>query len=230
MAVKVFQPSQYKEEIKQLLRDGTPIDEITGKYPLSERTLFRYQNEVEEEKKGQTQTVKKTGTNPVGAGAGVSKDSFTATGTPFINQSGQEFVYVGPIRMPVMDFGYSSARNLFIVADTYEQAKSEFKFPPNLKVGDFCAELCQAFRMMMGMDVIGGGAYPVRIEAEMEGQGDGTATESGPAGKTDTTVSADSEKRGGGDVKAGGRNSPGSGEQRRRGTNRRGNTAKAGKP
>lgn len=51
MAVKVFQPSQYKEEAKQLLRDGKTPEEVHTILPLSVRTLYRYFSEVQEEKK-----------------------------------------------------------------------------------------------------------------------------------------------------------------------------------
>ena len=52
MAVKVFQPSQHKEEIKQLLRDGISVEECSTRFPLSERTIYRYWKEIQDEKSG----------------------------------------------------------------------------------------------------------------------------------------------------------------------------------
>lgn len=92
---------------------------------------------------------------------GVSQDSFTPAGTPSDLKTPQ-WLTIGTFRMPYEDWGYSSAVNLLVVAETYAQAKKEYSF--NGKVGDFLAELCQAFRIMKGWDVIAAGYQePVEI-------------------------------------------------------------------
>jgi len=72
MPVKIFQPSQHKEEIKQLLRDGISVEECATRFPLSERTIYRYLREVQDEGSGKvteerTISAQKvvTGTKPV---------------------------------------------------------------------------------------------------------------------------------------------------------------------
>lgn len=52
MPVKIFQPSQHKEEIKQLLREGVTVEECATRFPLTERTIYRYLKEVQNEKAG----------------------------------------------------------------------------------------------------------------------------------------------------------------------------------
>ena len=61
MPVKIFQPSQHKEEIKQLLRDGITVEECATRFPLSERTIYRYLGEVQHEEKGKTPPEAKPG-------------------------------------------------------------------------------------------------------------------------------------------------------------------------
>lgn len=97
---------------------------------------------------------------------GVSQDSFTPAGTPSDLKTPQ-WLTIGTFRMPYEDWGYSSAVNLLVVAETYAQAKKEYSF--NGKVGDFLAELCQAFRIMKGWDVIAAGYQePVEIKKGSE--------------------------------------------------------------
>jgi len=52
MPVKIFQPSKHKDEIKQLLRDGITVEECATRFPLSERTIYRYLKEVQSESSG----------------------------------------------------------------------------------------------------------------------------------------------------------------------------------
>jgi len=85
---------------------------------------------------------------------GVSAEGFTPAGIPSDTKSPQ-YLTIGTFRMPYEDWGYSSTVNLLIVAETYAQAKKEYGF--DSKVGDFIAELCQAFRIMKGWDVIAAG-------------------------------------------------------------------------
>ena len=168
MAVKIFQPNENRDEIKQQFRDGVPLEEILTKYPVARRTAYRYKKEVEDEKTNPpapASGVKKT-VSASAAVPGVAKESFTPQGTPVNPPPGApagEYLTVGTLRMPLLDWGYSKTRNLFIVADTFEIAKQEYGFPQTMKVGDFMAELCQAFRIMRGWDVIGIGVYPVKI-------------------------------------------------------------------
>lgn len=49
-----FQPSPLKEEAKQALQDGMSVKDATVKFQLSERTLYEYKKELEDEKKGVT--------------------------------------------------------------------------------------------------------------------------------------------------------------------------------
>jgi DNA-binding NarL/FixJ family response regulator len=48
---KLFQANEHKETIKHLLREGTTVKEILDRFPISERTVMRYNKEVREEKK-----------------------------------------------------------------------------------------------------------------------------------------------------------------------------------
>lgn len=52
MPPKIFQPSQHKGEIKQLLRDGVTPEECAVRFPISERTAYRYLAEVKKETSG----------------------------------------------------------------------------------------------------------------------------------------------------------------------------------
>lgn len=85
---------------------------------------------------------------------GVSDIGFTPSGMPSDIKTPQ-WLTIGTFRMPFEDWGYSSALSLLIVAETYTQAKKEYTFDG--KVGDFLAQLCQAFRIMKGWDLIGAG-------------------------------------------------------------------------
>jgi hypothetical protein len=165
----------------QLLRDGKTPEECVVQFPLSLRTIYRYQKEIQNEQTGGAPAAKKTtGTTQTQvATPGVSKDAFTPVGAPTPPPPAaptREYVYIGPIRMPVEDWGYSSNRNLFIVADTFDIAKREYNFPVTMKVGDFVAELCQAFRIMKGWDVIGGGLVPIQAETNNGGEDNDTRT------------------------------------------------------
>lgn len=184
MAVKVFQPSEYKEQAKQLLRGGKTPEEVAVAIPLSTRTIYRYLKEVQNEKLGIPPPGKRQPPAP-SVTPGVSKEAFTATGTPALAPPGSptpEYITLGTFRFPLEDWGYSSALNLLIVSATFDQSRKEYKFPKTMKVGDFIAELCQAFRIMKGWDVIGGGYLPNNITEE-EGNHDhattGTATAAG---------------------------------------------------
>jgi len=170
MAVKIFQPSVYKEEIKQLLRDGVTAEECATRFPLTVRTIYNYLKEVQDEKAGKAPPGKQT-TVPVVAVPGVAQEAFTPVGTPTPpppEPPTREWMYIGPMRMPVEDWGYSSTHALLVVSDTFDLAKREYNFPQTMKVGDFLAELCDAFRLMRGWDIIGAGVYPVKIVNEKE--------------------------------------------------------------
>ena len=70
MPVKIFQPSQHKGEIMQLLRDGISVEECATRFPLSERTIYRYLKEVQNEQSGKVvedkvTSVQKVITKPV---------------------------------------------------------------------------------------------------------------------------------------------------------------------
>ena len=65
MPVKIFQPSQHKEEIKQLLRDGITVEECATRFPLSERTIYRYLKEVQDEQSGKVTEDRVTSTQKV---------------------------------------------------------------------------------------------------------------------------------------------------------------------
>lgn len=169
MPVKIFQPNQHKEEIKQLLRDGISVEECATKFPLSERTIFRYYKEVQDEKAGKPPPGKKSGPATVLV-PGVSNESFTPQGAPTPAPPGSstpEYLTIGTFRMPLEDWGYSSSLNLLLVAETFTQARKEYNLPKTMKVGDFTAQLCQAFRMMCGWDGIGVG-YSIE-ETKKEG-------------------------------------------------------------
>ena len=71
MPVKIFQPSQHKEAIKQFLRETLPnykgsteqlVKEAAEKWPLSERTIYRYHKEVKDELAGRGTEDKQAGT------------------------------------------------------------------------------------------------------------------------------------------------------------------------
>ena len=96
---------------------------------------------------------------------GISDNPFTPSGLATDVKSPQ-WLTIGTFRMPFEDWGYSSARNLLMVAETYSQAKVEYGF--DVKVGDFCAQLCRAFRMLKGWDLIGAGYSENQIS---EGEG-----------------------------------------------------------
>ncbi len=159
MPRKVFQPSEHKEEIIQQLRDGKTIDELKELYgqQVSERTLYRYHNEVQDELSGKTPDTKKTTPLKMTA-TGVGKEAFAPSGAAAPPPPGSppgEYINLGTFRLPLEDWGYSSALNLLVVAATFDQARKEYDYPKTMKVGDFLANLCQAFRMLKGWDTIG---------------------------------------------------------------------------
>lgn len=192
MVASSFQPNANKTIIKQLFRDGAQtdgdsLDEIAKTYGVSVRTVWRYLKEVQNEpppgeidineinntalqvkdkKTIQTNSIRKT--LPAST-LGVSKAPFTPAGTetpaPLGTPAGQQYLTIGTFRMPLEDWGYSSSLNLLIVAETFDQAKKEYGFDRRMKVGDFIAELCQAFRIMRGWDVIGLGYNKALEEA-----------------------------------------------------------------
>lgn len=181
MAVKIFQPAEDKEACKQALRDGATIEDCLNRFSVSRNTVYRYARQVKREQETgyvdredvpDSDNGKQKASSPViqtPATTGVSKDSFTPSGQRSAAPSGApapEFLTVGTFRMPLEDWGYSSSRNLFLVADTYDIAKKQYNFPDKMKVGDFLAELCQMLRLMCGWDVIGGGVYQVNIVKE----------------------------------------------------------------
>ena len=70
MPPKILQPSKHKEDIKQLLRDGVTVGECTTRFPVSERSIYRYLREVQDEKAGKVVedkpgSTQKLVTNPV---------------------------------------------------------------------------------------------------------------------------------------------------------------------
>ena len=169
MAIKTFPPSEYKEQAKALLKEGKKPEEVHLQYPISVRTLYRYLKEIEQEKAGTGQPGKKT-TPPI-ASIGVARESFTPAGTPVPPPPGSptlEYLKIGDLRMPLEDWGYSTSGNLYVVADTWDIARREYSFPKTMKVGDFMAELCRAFRFMKGWDVPGAGVPAAKVESKME--------------------------------------------------------------
>ena len=64
MAVKIpGVPNEHKEEIMQLFRDGVTLEEIKNRFPKSlRRSIYRYQVEVANEKKGVEPAAKKAST------------------------------------------------------------------------------------------------------------------------------------------------------------------------
>ncbi|MDP2730336.1 MAG: helix-turn-helix domain-containing protein [Dehalococcoidales bacterium] len=50
MAVRTFQLNENKPEIVKLLKDGLTREEIVKRFPISERTVRRYEKEIGEEK------------------------------------------------------------------------------------------------------------------------------------------------------------------------------------
>ncbi len=182
MPKKVFTTSKYKPEIMDKLRSGVTKEELLKAYPEHlHKSIRRYEKEVDAEKKGQPNPTKKiaqVGNVPSRLVAeGVSHDAFTPQGTPVPpppgsnNQDAKEFLTIGTFRMPMEDWGYSSALNLLIVAETYDQLCTEYGFDrKRMKVGDVMAHLCQAFRMMQGWDIVGGGYIaPKKIEGDGNG-------------------------------------------------------------
>jgi hypothetical protein len=162
MAVRIFQPTEFREEIKEKLKEGASPEELATKYPVAKRTIYRYLSEVRNEAKGISSPPKKNAGAPAATvSPGVSKDAFTPSGAPTAPPAGSppgtDYITLGTFRMPLEDWGYSSSLNLLIVAETFAQAKNEYKFPSTMKVGDFIAQICQAFRLMRGWDVIGAG-------------------------------------------------------------------------
>lgn len=71
MAVRTFQPNENKDEIKKLLRAGVTREIIIKQFPISERTVRRYEKEIEEEKAAQASG--KTGGGGSGNGQKVAK-------------------------------------------------------------------------------------------------------------------------------------------------------------
>jgi len=65
MPVKIFQPSKHKDEIKQLLREGISVEECATRFPLSERTIYRYLREVQDESSGKVTEEKTTSAQKV---------------------------------------------------------------------------------------------------------------------------------------------------------------------
>ncbi len=159
MPVKIFQPSEHKEEIIKLFQEGKTIEELKEYFgeQVSERTLYRYYKQVQDELAGKTPEAKKTTPLKITA-TGVGKEAFApsgATAPPPPGSPPGEYINLGTFRMPLEDWGYSSALNLLVVAATFDQARKEYEYPKTMKVGDFLANLCQAFRMMKGWDTIG---------------------------------------------------------------------------
>ncbi len=169
MPPRIFQPNQCREEAKQLLREGVSPEECATRFSIGERTAYRYLKEVQDEKAGKAPPGKRTASSGVIL-PGVTKEAFTPAGIPLpAEPPKKEFLHFGNLNMPMEDWGYSSYLNIFIVASTFVQARREYKFDSGMKVGDFCAHLCQAFRMMKGWDVKGAGYAPVKIiEKESE--------------------------------------------------------------
>jgi hypothetical protein len=162
MAVRIpGQENPHKQEIKEQLRQGVKPEELATKFTVHIRTLYHWLKEIQDEKAGKVPASKKV-TAQVNAGLspGVSKEAFTPIGAANPAPPGsptQEYINFGTFRLPLEDWGYSSAKNMLIVATTYDDIKREYGLPKSMKVGDVQAELCQAFRLMKGWDVIGGG-------------------------------------------------------------------------
>lgn len=79
-------------------------------------------------------------------------------GTPTDNPP-PKYLMIGTLRMPYEDWGYSSAYNLLLIAQTYTEFKTRYNYEG--KVGDFCAEVMKLFRRLAGYDIIGGEYEPI---------------------------------------------------------------------
>ncbi|MDP2729120.1 MAG: hypothetical protein Q8O55_01400 [Dehalococcoidales bacterium] len=92
MAVRIFQATEFKEEIKQLFKDGVTLEEIVTRFPaVSKRTIYRYQKEAEAEK-----------ANPAGERTGGPAGSTSSQGIQKVVKTPQELAVVtsqtpGPI-------------------------------------------------------------------------------------------------------------------------------------
>jgi len=53
MPAKIWQPSKYKEEVKEALRQGALPEEVMTKFPISRRSAYRYLAEVKKEQKAE---------------------------------------------------------------------------------------------------------------------------------------------------------------------------------
>lgn len=51
---EIFKPSVYKEQVMQKLKDGAKPEDLANQFPLSIRTICRYQNELGGEPKAST--------------------------------------------------------------------------------------------------------------------------------------------------------------------------------
>ncbi len=158
MAVKIpYQPNEHKDEAIKLFKEGKTIQELKEYFgeQVPERTLYRYHKEVQDELSGKiTETKKNT---PIKMTAvGVGKEAFVPSGAAAPPPPGSppgEYINFGTLRIPLEDWGYSTSLNLLTVAATFDQARKEYNYPKTMKVGDFLANLCQAFRIMKGWDV-----------------------------------------------------------------------------
>lgn len=49
MAVKIFQPSEHRESVKQAIRDGMSLEEVLAHFPVSKTSFYRWHKEVQKE-------------------------------------------------------------------------------------------------------------------------------------------------------------------------------------
>ena len=97
MPPRIFQVSEYKEPIKQLLRDGLSVEDCAKQYPVSERTVWRYYKEVQDEKAGIVPEKKAaTGVKPVKGTTEMA--AITAkTPAPIIFRIGDQSIDLNPL-------------------------------------------------------------------------------------------------------------------------------------
>ena len=49
MAVKIFQPSEWRDQVKKSIRDGMSLEEVLAHFPVSKTSFYRWQKEVQKE-------------------------------------------------------------------------------------------------------------------------------------------------------------------------------------
>lgn len=60
-----FQPASCKQEVMRALREGMSPEECATKFPITERTAFRYLREIQDEKLSGNSQPRATSTKPI---------------------------------------------------------------------------------------------------------------------------------------------------------------------